>query len=320
MTISVAEIDAKLHAPVVSFSNSMSSLLSQTEAIRRMEEGTGRYMGLMSGPVTRGNGAANEEGTASSAIPVPDVVAHELGHNFDLLHAPCGFAPGPDAAYPYSDGSIGSWGYDMEAEESVRPGEPDLMSYCDPAWVSEYHFSNALRFRLWPGGIEALLSRGQPVTSLLLWGGLDSGGRPFLEPAFIVNAPPALPQPGREYRISGETADGRELFSLSFDMPGVADAEGRSSSFAFVLPARDDWRDALANIVLSGPDDTVARGAGTDPPVTILQNPHTGEVVGILRDLPEGTMDESTLRALGFEAGLKVMVSRGVPERADWRR
>ncbi len=36
-------------------------------------------------------------------------VAHEVGHNLDLRHAPCGGAGGPDPTFPYPDGSIGMW-------------------------------------------------------------------------------------------------------------------------------------------------------------------------------------------------------------------
>ena len=65
--------------------------------------------------------------------------------------------------------------------------------------------------------------------SLLLWGGVDAGGTPYLEPAFFVNAPVALPDPADEYRIAGQTSNGHELFSLRFAMPGVADGDGRAS-------------------------------------------------------------------------------------------
>lgn len=154
-------IDPMLHAPVVISSNHMGSLLRRTEVIRRAEGVAWRYMGLMSGEVAGGNGRANDANTVSVSIPRSDVVAHELGHNFSLYHAPCGSAPGPDPAYPYADGSIGSWGYDPASGRLVNPGTPDLMAYCDPPWVGEYHYANALRYRLRPGGPEGI-PRGRP--------------------------------------------------------------------------------------------------------------------------------------------------------------
>ena len=77
-----------------------------------------------------------------------------------------------------------------QSSELVHPSTPDLMSYCRPKWISDYHFANALRFRLFderPPLVAAM--------SLLLWGGLDAEGEPFLNPAFVVDAPPALPIP-----------------------------------------------------------------------------------------------------------------------------
>ena len=55
------------------------------------------------------NGVADLGRFSSSSVPVPDVIAHELGHNLSLYHAPCGGAQGPDPSFPQRDGSIGSW-------------------------------------------------------------------------------------------------------------------------------------------------------------------------------------------------------------------
>ena len=50
---------------------------------------------------------------------------------------------GPDPDYPYPDGSIGVWGYDLLDGRLVDPSTADLMSYCDPAWISDYSFNKA---------------------------------------------------------------------------------------------------------------------------------------------------------------------------------
>ena len=168
-----------------------------------------------------------------------------------------------------------------QSSELVHPSTPDLMSYCRPKWISDYHFANALRFRLFderPPLVAAM--------SLLLWGGLDAEGEPFLNPAFVVDAPPALPDSAGEHRIAGRTASGDELFALSFTMPEVVDGDG-SSSFAFVLPAQPGWASNLATLTLSGPGGSVTLDSDTDLPMTILLNPSTGQVRGILQDLPQ---------------------------------
>ena len=71
------------------------------------------------------------------------------------------------------------------------------------------------------------------------FGGMTNLRRLYLtnNPAVVVDAPRTLPHDTEEHRIAGRTAGGRELFSLSFTMPEIADGDG-NSSFAFVLPAR----------------------------------------------------------------------------------
>ena len=111
-----------------------------------------------------------------------------------LGHAQCGLLYG-DPAFPQTDGSIGAWGYDFrEGGRLVSPATPDLMSYCRPNWISDYYFSNALRYRLHEAGGAGGSPQTAPATrSLLLWGGMDADGAPFLEPVFVVNAPASLP-------------------------------------------------------------------------------------------------------------------------------
>ncbi len=71
------------------------------------------------------------------------------------------------AAHP--EGSIGAWGYDFRDDGGlVAPSTKDVMSYCvPPDWISDYHFSNALRFRLSPADSSGLPDRGPRAESLL---------------------------------------------------------------------------------------------------------------------------------------------------------
>jgi hypothetical protein len=65
-------------------------------------------------------------------------MAHELGHSLGLPHAPCGVSGGP---YPYEDASIGVWGFGLSSRTLKDPAEhKDLMSYCDPIFISDYNF------------------------------------------------------------------------------------------------------------------------------------------------------------------------------------
>ena len=309
----IRDLDVTAHEPVLSSSNNAYSLYEETQAIRAMESGRGHYMGMMSGPVTGASGLGRRPGRVSFSIPHASTMAHELGHNLSLQHAQCGNPSDVDQSFPYPDGSTGVWGYDFRnGGRLVHPSTPDLMSYCRPRRISDYHFANALRFRLFDEGPPQVAAR-----SLLLWGGMDAEGEPFLNPTFVVDAPAALPDSTGSHRIIGRTASGDDLFSVDFTMPEVANSDG-SSSFAFVLPAQPGWAANLATLTLSGPGGSVTLDGDTDLSMTILLDPSTGQVRGILRDLPQA--DAAALAPQAGLDGLDVLFSRGIPDAAAWGR
>ena len=316
MLLPVGELDVTAHEPVVTSSNDAYAMHAQTWAIRAMEGGGGHYMGMMSGPVTGAGGLGSVPGRITFSVPGSGVIAHELGHNMSLSHAPCGTAGDP--AFPHFDGATGAWGYDFrDGGGLVGPEEKDLMSYCGPWWISDFHFTNALDFRLADEGDPNAALLAGATTSILLWGGVDSTGTPFLEPAFVVDAPPALPGSAGEHRITGRSASGGELFSLRFAMPEIADGDG-SASFAFALPARPGWEADLAAITLSGPGGSVTLDGDSDFAMAILRNPLTGQVRGILRDVPDRAAGRAA--TMGAGPGLEVLFSRGIPDAEAWRR
>ncbi len=314
----VGALEVTAHEPVLISSNNAYDLFRETVAIWAMEGGRGHYMGTIAGRTTVARGLANVPGRVSFSLPESRIIAHELGHNMNLHHAPCGGAGGTDPSFPEPDGSIGAWGYDFRRGKLVAPGRHDLMSYCEPPWVSDYYFSNALRFRIRDDAARATRSV-VPGRSILLWGGVDLEGQPFLEPAFVLEAPASIPQPGSEYRITGVDTRGRELFSLGFDMPVPADGDGRPS-FAIMLPVQDGWAGSLAGITLDGPGGSDTLNDQSVRPMAILRNPRTGQVRGILRRLPplaQAAMDGAGRVA---EPGTEVLLSLGLPGAEAWRR
>ena len=319
----VADIAVTAHAPVTTSSESGVDVLRETEAIRALEGGRGHHLGLMANFSDLGGVAAGIGSRVSASVPKGGVIAHEFGHNMNLFHAPCGAAGGPDPRYPYPDGSIGAWGYDFSggydvgpSDGPVRPWTNDLMGYCgDPTWISDYHFTRALDFRL-----ADEVAPAAAVRSILVWGGVDADGVPFLEPSFVVDASPALPDSVGQHSVVARTADGSELFSLGFTMPEIADADG-ASAFVFVVPAEPGWASALAGLTLTGPEGEVTLDRDTDRPMAILRDPRNGQVRGFHRDLAPAVAASGDLAAaLSLEPGLEVLFSRGIPDPTAWRR
>ena len=311
----VGAMSVTVHQPVWSSSNSMFDLLSETEAIRTMESGSGYWMGTM----PEAGGVAFVPGRSQFSGPFPSTIAHEFGHNMHLWHAPCGGAGGPDPAYPNRAGRIGAWGWDRRLERLVPPARPDLMSYCGPEWVGDYHFGRSFRWRMHhEAGVAAF--QGSPTRVLLLWGGADADGQPFLNPSFVVDdARASLPDGAGQWHIAGEAEDGRTLFDRRFDMAEIADGDGRQS-FVFTFPTEASWADALARIVLTGPGGTAELDATSGPAAVLLLGPATGRVRGILRDWPDSAVAQPDAAAATPEPGLEIQVSRGVPAPDAWRR
>ena len=305
----VREFDVVVHEPVTSATNNIFVLLNEVDMIRVMEGQPGYYMGLVTNPEGAG-GVARVTGRTSIALPEGHVMAHELGHNFSLLHAPCGNPAGLDPSYPYNNGAIGAWGYDFRSGgRLVARSTKDMMSYCTPAWIGEFNFGNAFRFRVWRDGVGTVI--GEPVTTILLWGGLDDTGTPYLEPSFVVNAPPVLPDSGGEYELRGRGPRGEELFAFTFDM--LESGHGGPPSFVFALPIRPQWAGELARITLAGATGSVTMEERSGRAVTVLRDSRTGRVLRILRD--EQQVPES-----GRAAGIEALFSMGIPEAKAWMR
>lgn len=326
----VAEIEIARHASIRVDSNSSGDLIADVGRIRVMEEGVGHWVGLI--PDIGGNIAGRAtfpffsdeipySGKVAISVLNAETFAHELGHNLSLFHAECsGNEGGPDPSFPYEGGRIGIWGWDSRDGGSlVDPASPvrDFMSYCDPTWVSDYYFANALRYRLQ----DTLEVWEAPAASrtLLVSGGADADGALHLDPAFVIDARPELPHAPGPYTLTGRRADGSELFSLRFDMGVIWDGDGESG-FTFALPVEPAWETALASLSLAGPGGSVEIAEGSEPPMAILRDPATGQVRAIFRDLPSGPLAQSAADARAPEPGLEVMVSSGLPGASAWRR
>ena len=292
------------------------ALLAEVEVIRTMDGASGYYMGVWR---DRG-GVATQSGLVSLSSLDGDTIAHELGHNLSLGHAPCNKGLSSidflDPAFPYADGNIGAWGFDLLSNTLVYPSTSDLMSYCDPVWISDYHFDKMIKYRSTKEE-ERLLAAGLPFgKSLLLWGGLSVDSGLYLEPAFVVDTPASLSNEGGPYRLQGHDASGNTLFALDFAMDEIADGEG--GVFVYALPVQQGWSGLLARITLTGPEGFVEMTQDSGRSASLLLDPSTGRVRGILRDWPEMGVSALSVRRVLPESNLEVVIGRGIPDVGDW--
>jgi hypothetical protein len=236
------------------------------------------------------------------------VVAHELGHTWNMRHTPCANPPDQDGGYPYGNG-IGVYGFDVATETLKAPSLPDIMGYCLNPWISDYTFRNVLDFRQ-ANPVGAAVASAAPQRSLLIWGRIVNG-RPVLEPAFEIVTRPSLSRRPGPYSVSAAAVDGSRLFTLSFDVATVEDNAVGNGHFAFAVPLDQASASRLGSLRLEGPtggtsnsrmqaqvrngplsESIVARREGENVslrwnaavhPMIMVRDPDTGEVLSFAR-------------------------------------
>jgi hypothetical protein len=213
--------------------NAWSQLLDELRALRQVD-GSGRYYyGFVKVGYTSGIAGIGYLGYPVAvgwdySQSAPAVMAHELGHNFGRNHAPCG--TGGDPYYPYPDGKIGAWGYDLASGALKDPNQYyDLMSYCGPQWVSDYSYQGAQSFlENNPPSPQSL-----PEEGLLFSGRIRGDEVVFNPPLWLRAAPEGRASP---YRL--------EVDGLSLPVYILEDSEG-TLHFQALAPVAQFRRIAL---------------------------------------------------------------------------
>jgi len=151
------------------------------------------------------------------------LAAHEIGHNLGRFHAPCGVSGDPRQPFPYSNASIGPdvYGLDISRARVWSPVAPDttkdLMSYCQPQWVSDFTYQGLLNNQRIYGASVMQSGAGYLVRAVLT----DDGAT--LEPVYALDGvTPDAPQRG-EYTVELRDAAGALLASHTV---AAVEAEG----------------------------------------------------------------------------------------------
>jgi hypothetical protein len=301
-------------------------ILSDIEALRVAEGSDRTYYGVVRlsyGAGIVGNGFVGLPSAIGSDDPrdVSGVLAHELGHTWGRYHSPCGSPGGldPNEQYPYPNGRIGVYGSELPGRLVIPPSTPDIMGYCADPWISDHTYLRVMDFRQ-SSGMVTTASPAQPV--LLVWGQIENG-RPILNPAFRIVARPHLPAAPGPYSLEATSADGSQLFRLTFDAAPVADVPGSSRHFAFAVPLESARAARLGSLRLRGPGGEAAAAARPTPqlqgaaagdsvvarreaggvvlewnagqhPMVLVRDPVTGEILSFAR---EGRARISTTRS-----------------------
>jgi hypothetical protein len=248
------------------------TILNEVWALRSADGSNRYYYGVVK--VSYGGGVAGigyvgggiNTSLGWDALPSGSgIMAHEVGHNMARSHSPCGGASSPDPAYPYAGGTIGVYGLDVATQTVKAPSVFDFMSYCNPAWVSDYTWNGLITYRQSNPNYAPVFPAGSPnaVAGLLVWGRVTHAGV-ILEPSFRVAPPTEAPAVTGRYRVEGLAANGSILFSYPIEPVHTMTAgvqTGHDEHFATVLPLSAGEDLALARIRLVTPAGSVERSS-----------------------------------------------------------
>ena len=304
--------------------NAWADLLQDISTARQTDGSRRQYYGWVK--VSYGSGIAGIGYIGQPAATGRDdslsTFAHEKGHNMGRPHAPCGGAAGSDPNYPYAGASIGTWGWDAVGKRLLNPasGYKDLMSYCDPEWVSDYNYQRVQTF------LEAqpdVSGAPAPFQLSVVVAGAFRQGRVVLKPVHRAWAPPSpvvdgpyalrlVGDDGRELRVPFETwvvedggeAAGEQHFSL------VVPFE-RSIALLEVLDGdRVLWQ--RARLPIAAPPPVLERLDATTLRVAWSAASHPSAAVSFLS--PEGR----TTLALDLRGGEALVKTDGLPLQGDF--
>ena len=232
----------------------------------------------------------------------PLVLAHEVGHNMILKHAPCPSRPGVsgiDEEYPYRSGSIGTWGWNPDTGRLLDPEVwSDLMGACPNDWISWYNLELSMMYRI---EYDYVAGASEPV--LYVWGSIDEEGEIFLEPALLLEGPVSRSVAG-SYRVEGFGVNGERVFTHGFIPDVIADTD--MESFSIAIPYDPNWDAAISSLTVWGPGGAKTITEGSQPPMAVVLNASTGRIEAIRRNwngkIPVGT---EVLYSTGIPASRK---------------
>lgn len=183
-----------------------------------------------------------------------NTAAHEFGHNFDLPHAPCGGAGFPDPDYPYSNGSIGQYGFDVFRNWIWNPDHTaDMMSYCHPQWFSDYNYRQLYDDQIVNG---AALAAKEQTENLQIRITFDSSGIPTIQPIYTIPGTEVEKPSSSDYQV--ELLDAADNVITSHPV-AIYKAEERDASTQAIYASIPVPKQTIAKLQLLHAGNVVAK-------------------------------------------------------------
>jgi hypothetical protein len=261
----------------------LSYALSELLTLRAVEGSARSYYGVTHRSYSIGGFAGLGYIGAPAAVGYDDpfdaghTAAHEFGHNWDRLHAPCGGPANADPQFPHVGGTIGQYGFDLANERLIPPTTHDFMSYCRPGWSSDYTYLGVMAFREQAGATTRSQAASIVQPCLVVWGRIENG-RAVLEPAFLVHTRPLLPTKPGPHRLRGVNRAGGKVFDITFHATPVADDLAGAEHFAFAVPVDPSSAADLSSLRLESAVGLAEVSALTTPSANIQLAPQAQRV------------------------------------------
>jgi len=346
----LAEVDVRTRAPYVLKSaagaTTAYTMLDELSDLRAAENGKVYYYGYFKSAMGDGccGGLGFRPGYEAVGMDSDlngNTMAHELGHNLNLQHIDCGAPPNADLRYPYNGNSIGSVGINSALTELRQPNSyRDVMSYCSPKHVSDYHFEKAQDFLLTrPEAAFASPAADHPVSAaamaeraLYISGSIGVDGQLSIRTVLPVNRA-AVQYPASVWQFRLFNSAGQQLqvnpllpeYGHPAAVPGTA---ARAQPFRFEIPLQDIsrievWRaeQLVSQLDVSAQAQSLA---GTAPVADVQER--SNEVCvswparqGLSLSLIHHQSDQITALALNETSGQLCRESQALPAGGQWQ-
>ena len=309
----VIYIDGEFSQNGLVSSSKMGDALSKVDKRRRMDLGFGAdplnriYYGMIPSPIGDAAGKAytgNGTGVGMVEDLNGDTTAHEIGHAIGLKHVPSpvdaadnirdgcwqdGQPARANKGYPYYRdlnnvnylrSSIGVLGLDVRKLALYSPQNThDMMSYCDPAWISPYYYQRLLSIlreaEEKQSAMAAIAASPAAQQPLIFVTGMMGANHSLLEfgPLYVMDG---IEQPATESQTTVRLVDaqGAILSTAPITLDPIGDAEADM----FMLASTIAPAPGMASLqLLHGTSVLTAVVVSAHAPAVQLTQPNGGE-------------------------------------------